>query len=75
MPVELEPRSIPFTRNRALTEVVRSRHRLDEARRSLELALEIFQRLDETMSVPVARLGDVLAQIEEAEATLWETAQ
>ena len=75
MTVELELRSIPFTRNRALTEVVRSRHLLDEARRSLELALEIFQRLDEPISVPMARLGDVLAQIEEAEATLWEAAQ
>ena len=75
MRVELEPRSIPFTRNRALTEVVRCRQRLDEARRSLELALEIFQRLDEPTSLPVARLGDVLAQIEEAEATLWEAAE
>ena len=75
MRVELEPRSIPFTKNRALTEVVRSRQRLDEARRSLKLALEIFQRLDEATSLPVARLGDVLAQIEEAEATLWEAAE
>ena len=71
----VDPRPIPFTRNRALTEVVRSRQRLDEARRSLELALEIFQRLDETMSVPVGAPRENSGQIEEAEATLWEAAQ
>ena len=76
MLVEPAERPIPFTSNRALTELVHSRKQLDAARRSLELGLEIFQRLDPRMAgAPIGALEDVLGQIEEAEAALWELAQ
>ncbi|MGZ5301804.1 MAG: hypothetical protein ACXWEJ_08275 [Actinomycetota bacterium] len=75
MRLESDQRPVPFTTNRALTELVRSRQRLDEARRSLELALEIFGRLDEATTTPISPLREVLGQIEVAEATLWEVAQ
>ena len=75
MRLEADQRPVPFTKNRALTELVRSRQRLDEARRSLELALEIFNRLDEPGWAPSSPLKEVLGQIEVAEAILWEAAQ
>lgn len=75
MRLELDEHPVPFTNNRALTELIRTRKRLDEARRSLELALEIFERLGEPTLVPVSSLSEALGQIEEAEATLWEAAQ
>jgi hypothetical protein len=75
MRLEIDQRPFPFTNNRALTELIRTRKRLDEARRSLELALEIFSRLDEPTPVPTSPLKEVLGQIEVAEATLWEAAQ
>lgn len=75
MRLEIDQRPVPFTSNRALTELVRSRRRLDEARRSLELALEIFGQLGEPTRVPVSPLREVLGQIEAAQATLWEAAQ
>jgi hypothetical protein len=75
MRLEVDQRPVPFTKNRALTELARSRQRLDEARRSLELALEIFERIGEPTIVPVSSLNEALGQIEEAEATLWEAAQ
>ncbi len=72
-PVE---RPVPFTTNRAWTELVQSRKQLDAARKSLELALEIFRRLGgHATAVPVIALERVLGQLEEAEDTLWETAQ
>jgi hypothetical protein len=74
MLAESTERSIPFTSNRALTELVQSRQQLDGARRSLELALEIFRGLAMT-PVPLSPLQEVLAQMERAEATLWEAAQ
>ena len=67
-------RAIPMTSSRALTELIRSRRQLDAARRSLELATQIFERLDRVSGVPSAILKQVLAQLEEAEATLWEVA-
>jgi len=76
MLVEPTERPIPYTTNRALTELVHSRKQLDAARRSLELGLEIFYRLqEETAGAPIGALEDVLGQIEEAEAALWELAQ
>ena len=76
MAVEPIARPIPFTSNRALTELVHSRKQLDEARRSLELGLEIFHQLDEEAAwAPIRSLEDVLGQIEQAEAALWELAQ
>lgn len=76
MIVEPAERPIPFTSNRALTELVHSRKQLDGARRSLELGLEILHRLDDEMvGAPIRALEDVLGQVEEAEAALWELAQ
>ena len=76
MQAESAERPIPITTNRALTELVQSRRQLDSARRSLELALDLFRTLKrEAVGVPISALEQVLAQLEEAEATLWETAQ
>jgi hypothetical protein len=76
MVLESKERPIPFTNNRALTELVHSRQQLDGARRSLELGLEIFERLNgEAAGAPIAALKQVLSQVEEAEAALWELAQ
>ena len=75
MPVENAERLVPITRNRALTELVQSRRHLDAARTSLELALELFRELKEhTAAIPLSVLEQVLGQLEQAEAVLWETA-
>jgi hypothetical protein len=76
MLVESTERPIPFTNNRALTELVHSRKQLDAARKSLELGLEILRQLDgEAAGAPIRALEQVLSQLEEAEAALWELAQ
>ena len=76
MQTEFAERPVPFTSSRAWTELVRSRQQVDGARRSLELALEIFRRLnDDPPAIPLSALDRVLGQLEEAEALLWETAQ
>ncbi|MGH2595262.1 MAG: hypothetical protein ACRDH7_04785 [Actinomycetota bacterium] len=76
MQTEFAERPVPFTSSRAWTELVRSRQQVDGARRSLELALEIFRRLnDDPPAIPLSALDAVLGQLEEAEALLWETAQ
>ena len=72
---EFEPRAVPFTNNRAQTELVRARQQLDAAARSLALALEIFGTLNgESAGMPISALQRVLGQLEEAEAALWESA-
>lgn len=76
--MQTEPieRPVPFTTNRALTELVHSRQQVDAARKSLLLALDIFRRLDPVPpAVPLSALEGVLGQLEEAEASLWEAAQ
>jgi len=76
MQIESVDRPVPFTTNRAWTELVQSRHEVDAARRSLELALAIFRSLDpEPPAFPLSALERVLGQLEEAEASLWEAAQ
>ena len=76
MQVASTERPIPVTINRALTELVKGRRQLDSARTSLELALDLFRRLKgDAVGVPLNELEQVLGQLEEAEATLWETAQ
>lgn len=76
MQTEFAERPVPFTSSRAWTELVQSRKQVDAARRSLELALEIFRRLDDDPpAIPLSALERVLGQLEEAEAFLWETAQ
>jgi hypothetical protein len=69
-------RPIPITSNRALTELVQSRRHLDAARSSLELALELFRELQwQATAIPLSVLEQVLGQLEQAEAVLWESAQ
>ena len=76
MQIQSTDRSIPFTTNRALTELVHGRQQVDAARRSLGLALEIFRRVDpDRPTVPLSALEQVLGQLEEAEASLWEASQ
>jgi hypothetical protein len=76
MQIESAERPVPFTSSRAWTELVRSRQQVDVARRSLELALEIFHRLDDDSPViPLSALERVLGQLVEVESFLWETAQ
>jgi hypothetical protein len=76
MQTESIERPVPFTTNRAWTELVQSRQQVDAARKSLELALEIFRRLDEDpLAVLLFALEQVLGQLEEAEASLWEAAK
>ncbi len=60
----------------ASREVVRSRQHVDAARRSLELAVEIYNGVDSgAAGAPVSALEQVLRQLEEAEAALWEASQ
>jgi hypothetical protein len=76
MQTESVDRPVPFTTNRALTELVHGRQQVDAARRSVDLALEIFRKLDtDRPAVPLSALEQVLGQLEEAEASLWEAAQ
>ena len=64
-------RPVPFTGERALTELIRCRRHLDTAVESLELAVEIFSRLNgEAGGPPMGVLEDLLGRMEEAEATL-----
>jgi hypothetical protein len=68
-------RPVPFTGERALTELVRCRRHLDAAVESLELAVEIFSRLHgethgETEGPSLDVLEDLLGKVEEAEAAL-----
>ena len=76
MRTEQDEELIPVTSNRALTELAQSRRQLDAARKSLELAVDLFRTLkDDAAGVPITVLEQVLGQLEEAEATLWETAE
>jgi hypothetical protein len=64
---------VPFTYGRAATELIQCRRHVGEARTSLELALQIFSRLNENPAgVPIQSLYSVLGQLEEVEAALWE---
>ncbi len=76
MQIESVERPVPFTTNRAWTELVHSRQQVDAARKSLQLALGIFGRLSgEPATIPLSALERVLHQLEEVEASLWEAAQ
>ncbi len=73
--IDAEAQVIPFTANRALTELVQSRRQIEAARGSLELALQIMDELEDArLAAPLPALRGVLGQLEEAQATLWEAA-
>jgi hypothetical protein len=61
-------RPVPFTEERALTEVAQSRRYLDAAVRSLELAAEILESLDGPDAEPAAALREILTSLHEAES-------
>lgn len=69
--LEAPERRVPMTYDRAATELIRCRRHLQTARESLEVALEIFERLNGNLEgSPAASLEGVLGGLEEAEATL-----
>lgn len=75
MQIGLEERPVPSRATSAFREVVRSRNLIDAARNSLELALEIQGGVDkEAGGISLPALERVLAQLDEAEAALWEVA-
>ena len=76
MRLGFEERLVPSRATSASREVVRSRQHVDAARRSLELAVEIYSGAGEDAAgAPVSALENVLGQLEEAEAALWEASQ
>jgi hypothetical protein len=72
-----EERLVQSRATSASREVVRSREHVDAARRSLELAVEMYSGAanGSAESAPVSALEQVLGQLEEAEAALWEASQ
>jgi hypothetical protein len=71
-----EERLVPSRATSASREVVRSRQHVDAARRSLELAVEMYCGVGgDAAGAPVSELEHVLGQLEEAEAALWEVSQ
>ena len=69
--LEAPERRTPMTYDRAATELVRCRRNLQIARESLEVALEIFERLNgKVEGTMTAKLEEVLGELEEAEAEL-----
>jgi hypothetical protein len=70
-----EEHLVPTRATSASREVVRSRQHVDAARRSLELAVEMYGGDGVAAGAPVSALEQVLVQLEEAEAALWEASQ
>lgn len=69
--VEMLAHGVPLTNERAVTELIQCRRHLVTARESLEVALEILERLNgEAGSTPTAALREVLGELEEAEAVI-----
>ena len=67
---DVSERTIPFTYERAITELFMCRRRLVSARGSLELVLAIVARLDPEPDLPAEELGELLGHLEEAESAL-----
>jgi hypothetical protein len=66
-------RPIPFTFNRAVTELVQAERELDHARELLQLALEIVGTLGDDFDLTLSdALEQVLSRVEEAEVVLAE---
>lgn len=69
-------RLVPSRRTSASREVIQCREYIDAARSCLQLAVEMYGGADEQVAgAPVPALEDVLIQLEEAEAVLWEMSQ
>ena len=56
-------------------DVVQGREYIDAARSCLELAVEIYGGDEQVTGAHVPAIEQVLAQLAEAEATLWEMSQ
>jgi len=68
-------RLVPSRGTSASREVVQGREYIDAARSCLELALELYRGAEvEAPEAPVRALEEVLGQLAEAEAALWEIA-
>ena len=71
-----EERLVPSRATSASREVLQSRRYVDAARRSLELAVGMYDGADQQATgARVSALEQVLRQLEEAEAVLWEASQ
>jgi hypothetical protein len=69
-------RLVPSRGTSASREVIQCREYIDAARSCLALALEMYDGADEQVTgAPVPALEQVLMQLEQAEAVLWETSQ
>ena len=76
MRLDHEERLVHSRSTSASREIVRSRQHVDAARMSLELAIEMYCGAgEETGGAPLSALRQVLGQLEEAEAALWEASQ
>ena len=69
-------RLVPSRGTSASREVIQCREYIDAARSCLALALEMYDGADEQVTgAPVPALEQVLMQLGQAEAVLWETSQ
>lgn len=68
-------RLVPSRATSASREVIQGREYIDAARSSLELAVEMYRGDKQVGGAPVLALEQVLGQLEEAEAVLWEVSQ
>ena len=75
MRLDHEERLVHSRSTSASREIVRSRQHVDAARMSLELAIEMYCGAGEETGAPLSALRQVLGQLEEAEAALWEASQ
>jgi len=76
MQLERVGRAVPFTENRAATELIRCQRHIELAREALELVVQIQAGLSAGGAVsaddPDPSLDEILGRLEEAEASLRE---
>lgn len=69
-------RLVPSRGTSASREVIQGREYVDAARNCLELAVELYRGAEgQRAEAPVPVLEQVLGQLAEAEAVLWEMSQ
>jgi hypothetical protein len=70
-------RLVPSRAISATREVIQGREYIDAARNCLELAMELYDggADEQVKGVPAPALEQVLGQLAEAEAVLWEMSQ